>query len=278
VRACRGAGTPVLVRGDSQLTGARSPATALAKAVAFPLLLRFFDGYVYVGRRHREYLLHYGARDERSFFSPHCVDNEAFRKASDSARRAAGDRRSTARRLLFVGKLIERKRPLDVIRAAALLRGRGHPVEVAFAGSGELRQSLEDAAQTAAVPAHFHGFVNQSELPAIYAAADLLVLPSDGLETWGLVVNEAMACGVPAVVSDAVGCGPDLVASGVTGFTYPLGNIEALATAIENTLALPAETTRQNISMVMQIYSPKRAAQGIMEAAAAMRPNFDSRA
>ena len=77
------------------------------------------------------------------------------------------------------------------------------------------------------------GFVNQSELPAVYASADVLVLPSDGQETWGLVVNEAMACGVPAVVSDAVGCGPDLIEPGRTGATFPFGDIAALAAAIE---------------------------------------------
>jgi glycosyltransferase involved in cell wall biosynthesis len=165
-----------------------------------------------------------------------------------------------------------------LLRAAALLRERGCAVEVAFVGSGELRQSLADSAQAASVPVHFHGFINQSELPAVYAAADLLVLPSDGRETWGLVVNEAMACGIAAVVSDAVGCGPDLIENGMTGAIYPVGDAEALAAAIESALAMPREATRRNIAMAMQIYSPKRAAQGIIEAAAAMRSDFDSSA
>jgi glycosyltransferase involved in cell wall biosynthesis len=92
------------------------------------------------------------------------------------------------------------------------------------------------------------------------------------------VVNEAMACGVAAVVSDVVGCGPDLVEAGVTGEIFPVGDVEALAKAIEIALALPEDTTRRNIAVRMQIYSPKRAAQGIMQAAAAMRPNFASTA
>ena len=251
----------------------------MAKALSFPLLLRFFNGYLYVGQRHREYLLHYGAPADRSFFSPHCVDNEAFRIAAQAARQAAttAGRDPGVKRLLFVGKLIERKRPGDLVRAAALLRKRGCPVEVAFAGSGELRQVLEQEASAAAVPVRFLGFVNQSELPAVYASADLLVLPSDSHESWGLVVNEAMACGVAAVVSDVVGCGPDLVEGGATGEVFPVGDVEALATAIETALALPKEAARRNISVRMQIYSPKCAAEGIMDAAAAMRPNFDSK-
>ena len=67
---------------------------------------------------------------------------------------------------------------------------------ILIAGSGELEPALRQIASESGIPATFLGFRNQSELPAVYAAADLLVLPSDGLETWGLVVNEAMACGV----------------------------------------------------------------------------------
>src|SRR5205814_354948 len=66
----------------------------------------------------------------------------------------------------------------------------------------------------------FGAFKNQTQLPGCYVSADVLVLPSDGGETWGLVVNEAMACGLPVVVSDAVGCGPDLIEEGRTGFSF----------------------------------------------------------
>jgi glycosyltransferase involved in cell wall biosynthesis len=82
------------------------------------------------------------------------------------------------------------------------------------------------------VPAHFAGFLNQSEIPAAYAASDVLVLPSDERETWGLVVNEAMASGRPAVVSRAAGCAPDLVVEGRTGYTHELGDVDALAASL----------------------------------------------
>lgn len=267
VHACRRAGVPVFVRGDSQLVGPRSGAVRLAKAVAFRGVLRRFDGFLYVGQRNREYLQHYGAPSQRLFFSPHCVDNDAFRAASEATRRTL----TPARRVLFVGKLIERKRPFDLLQAAARLAAEGRPVDVAFAGSGDQQDALAAAAAASGVRAHFHGFVNQSELPGIYAAADVIVLPSDGRETWGLVVNEAMACGVPAVVSDAVGCGPDLVEPGLTGAVFPLGNVAALADGIGRVLALDRARTRQALAERMETYSPARAAQGIAGAASALK-------
>ena len=111
------------------------------------------------------------------------------------------------------------------------------------------------------------GFVNQSELPAVYASADLLVLPSDGQETWGLVVNEAMACGIPAVVSDAVGCGPDLIEPGRTGAIFPFGDMAALTAAIRNVLSFDPEQTRRHLAAKMALYSPARAAGAIVDAA-----------
>jgi len=269
VRACRRAKVPVLVRGDSQLASQRGGAVRFAKALVFPRFLKRFDGFLYVGQRNREYLEHYGAPADRLFFSPHCIDNESFRSASDAARGEKPDIGGRPpRRLLFVGKLVESKRPLDLLRAAALIQGHGGKVEVAFAGAGEADAGLGRAAADARISTTFHGFVNQSALPAIYAAADVIVSPS--VETWGLVVNEAMACGVPAVVSDAVGCGPDLIEEGRTGMIFPLGDIPALARAIEAVLAFDPARAREAIAARMAVYSPNRTAQGIMEAAVAV--------
>ena len=77
----------------------------------------------------------------------------------------------------------------------------------------------------------FTGFVNQSELPALYAASDVFVLPSED-EPWGLAVNEAMCAGLPVVVSREVGCVPDLVRDGVNGYTPAAGDVDGLARAL----------------------------------------------
>lgn len=271
VRACRRARVPVMVRGDSQLAGQRGGAVGRVKGVVFPHMLKQFDACLYVGRRNREYLEHYGVPAGRMFFSPHCIDNDAFKRASDAARDAG--RQSAAnrrRRVLFVGRLVDSKRPLDMVQAVTRLVAAGQPVELVVAGAGELSGQMEEAARAGGVDARFLGFVNQSGLPAVYASSDVVVLPSTAVETWGLVVNEAMACGIPAVVSDAVGCGPDLIEPGVTGAVAPLDDVPALATAIASVLALDIGMTRRALAERMEIYSPARAADGLLEAADAL--------
>jgi glycosyltransferase involved in cell wall biosynthesis len=265
--ACRRQGVPIFVRGDSQLAAERGGMLRIGKKIAFSHVLRRFDGFLYVGRKNREYLLHYGADPARLFFSPHCVDNDGFRAGAERARHEgirSGFERGTARRLLFVGKLTQYKSPLDLVRAAALMRGAGGDVEVAFAGMGELAAGLRELATAAAVPATFHGFVNQTALPAVYAAADAIVLPSRW-ETWGLVVNEAMACGLPAVVSDTVGCAPDLVEAGTTGAVFAPGDVAGLAQAIRSVLACDPRSMRRHVTERIEAYSPAAAASGILE-------------
>lgn len=266
VRACRRHGVPVLIRGDSQLAERRNLPLRLAKELLYPRLLRSFDGFCYVGRRNHDYLRHYGLPEERLFFSPHCVDNDSFAAKAEAARRERRDERAV-KSVLFAGKLVERKRPLDLVRALALAARQGCRAEAAFVGAGELEDSLRRESAASGVAATFHGFQNQSRMPSIYATADLLVLPSDHQETWGLVVNEAMACGVPAVVSDAVGCGPDLIEPGRTGAVFPLGDVAALAEAIRSTLALPTDAVRRHLREKMAVYAPAVAARGILQAA-----------
>jgi glycosyltransferase involved in cell wall biosynthesis len=100
-------------------------------------------------------------------------------------------------------------------------------------------------------------------MPAVYAAADLLVLPSES-ETWGLVANEALACGVPILVSDACGCSADL-ADGTVGLSYPTACAEPLAAAMRRFLASPPASTA--IAAKAAQYSVTAAADGIMAAA-----------
>src|SRR5262249_51205168 len=102
---------------------------------------------------------------------------------------------------------------------------------------------------------------NQTEMPAAYAAADALVLPSDGNETWGLVANEALACGRPVVLADTVGSAPDLVADGSAGRMYPLGDIPALAAAIRHLIASPPSAVR--LAAKSAAYSLSAAVDGI---------------
>jgi glycosyltransferase involved in cell wall biosynthesis len=116
----------------------------------------------------------------------------------------------------------------------------------------------------------FTGFLNQAEIVAAYVAADCLVLPSDAGETWGLVVNEAMACGLTAIVSDQVGCHADLIVPGQTGWTYSLGNIDQLGDRLTTAIDLgsPGLTImgKNAQQKVMAEYNYQKVVAGISQA------------
>jgi glycosyltransferase involved in cell wall biosynthesis len=232
--ACRRLGIPTLYRGDSHLLAAPGGWRRPLWAAKTWWLLRQFDGFLSPGIRVHEYLRSFGVLEDRIFPVPHGIDNDMF--AAAAARFQQPDDRAVARGHwdiaadafvpLFVGKLVASKRPLTIVRAAARL---GAGVTVVIAGTGALEPDLRKEASRLGVDVRFVGFLNQTELGKAYAVADCLTLPSDFPETWGLVVNEALACGLPAVVSDAVGCAPDLIRNGETGFTFPLDDVAALA-------------------------------------------------
>ena len=236
IAAAKRARIPVLVRGDSQLMLSSNRGRALFKCLVYPPALRVFNAALYVGQRSREYFESYSFPRNRLFFSPHCVDAQRFRQNSTAEAGAALRRRvgigEDEAVVLFAGKLLPFKRPLDVVEAAACLLKRGRPVTVMVAGSGPLEEPMHNRAAQTGVKLVLLGFQNQTEMPACYAACDVLVLPSTGRETWGLVANEALACGRPIIVSDAVGCAPDLAADGVVGRVFPLGNYQQLSEAI----------------------------------------------
>ena len=266
--AARTRGIPVLVRGDSQLATPRSTAKRAAKNVLYPLFLRQFSAALVVGQRNREYWRHYGYPQHQMFDSPHCIDTDWFSvRATIAARgalRASLGIASDARVVLFAGKLLPFKRPLDVIEAAALSRSLGCRTEVLVAGSGPLEPQMREAASRLGVPLHLLGFCNQTEMPSAYAAADMLVLPSTSQETWGLVANEALACGLPVLLSDAVGCAADIVGNTSVGAVFPVGNVAALGQAIfKLALAPPA---RDSIDEQSRCFSLAAAADGVVAA------------
>lgn len=265
--AAKRLGLPVLVRGDSHLLTPRSKIKQIGKAAIYPLLLRAFNCGLYVGSRSHSYWRGYGFPEHRLFFSPHCVDTHWYGAQSTAKERAA--KRSEFQIpldvpvILFAGKLISLKRPGDIITAVARLNVTGIRPTILFAGSGPLASQLAQAGHESGVTIHQLGFCNQSKMPGIYAAADMLVLPS-AHETWGLVANEALACGKPIIVSDAVGCAPDLAADDLVGHTYPVANIEALAEAIRKVICNPPPA--HMIYERSNQYSVDAAANGILAA------------
>src|SRR5262245_9156447 len=271
--AALGARTPFLIRGDSQLL-AHAPAHRRAlRRLVLTALFRAAGGLLYIGEQNRRFYECFGAARSKLFFAPYGVDNAFFAERARAAR-AAGRREALRRRIgadaddvviLVVGKLLHFKRPLDVVHAVAQLDRRAMAV---FVGDGELRGSIETAVAATGVRACVTGFVNQSELPDWYTVGDIALLASD-FEKWGLVVNEAMACGLPVVVSDLVGCAPDLVREGETGATFRARDPDALAAALRPLVDDPARRARLGAGarQLVARYDIAATADGIVAAA-----------
>lgn len=267
--AAKRLGLPLLVRGDSHLDTPRSFFKKVAKSVVYPPFLRIFDVALYVGKRSYSYWRHYGYPSSRLFFSPHCVDAEWFRalatvNARDQLRAQLGITPETTV-ILFAGKLVPFKRPLDLIGAAAQMKAAGKEIALLVAGAGPLEREMLCTARDAGVAFHALGFCNQSKMPGVYAAADILVLPSES-ETWGLAANEALACGRPIVLANSVGAAPDLALDKKAGRVYRVGDISALASAISDLLKSPPSP--EMIAKKSTDYSLDTAAKGIRQAAA----------
>ena len=270
IAACRRSGIPVLYRGDSNLAagpaGVRRPVWALRTRMA----LRMFDGYLSVGTRSREYLRHFGVPEPLIFDSPHAIDLSAL-----SSLAASGESRPVMRRwlgasdgdflIVFAGKFTAVKRAADLVAAAAHM---GSDVTLAMVGNGPLMKETRATAQRLGIRATWCGFVNQSTMPSILAAADCVALPSQS-ETWGFVVSEALACGTPCVVSDRVGCAPDLIHDGVSGVVHESGDVGSLARALSRVREATSrgEITREVCRQPTAAFSFERAAEGIRRGA-----------
>jgi glycosyltransferase involved in cell wall biosynthesis len=229
-----------------------------------------YDGFLAIGKANESFYRRHGVRQDRLFPCRYFVDNRWFAGEAQNRR----FQRETIRRdlgilpesvcFLFAGKLERKKRPLDLLRAIRRLQAMplSRDVHLLVVGDGELAPEARRMVEEFRLPVSLTGFMNQSQMPSAYVAGDCLVLPSDFGETWGLVVNEAMATGLPAIVSDRVGCSVDLIIEGETGWRFRFGDVNglahALATAIERADVLPAMGARAR-ALVSSGYSVDQA-------------------
>ena len=232
------------------------------KRLTWPLLFRLADQVIVPSSGTRELMLSLGIPEERVTLTPNIVENDWWIAQSAGVDRTAVRQSWGASAedliVLFCAKLQPWKRPLDLLRAfAAAELPRALLV---FAGEGPLRAELESAAASlgVAVRVRFLGFVNQRQLPAIYGAVDLLVLPSE-YDAFGLVINEAMLCGCPVVASDRVGAVRDLIEIGRTGFVYRCGDVSELASLLRrlSTHDPPLSELGRAARARMQSWSPR---------------------
>jgi len=226
-------GTPVLFRGETE---GFLPRPWWLRMIKWPILKILFAGtraFLTIGSASASLYSDYGVPKERLFLTPYSIDNDYFMEKrechqpkKDSIKEELGIFREKVV-ILFSGKLIERKRPLDLLKAFEKVEER-EKAALIFIGDGEQNSMLGDYCRERNIEdVYFLGFKNQSELGRLYAVADLLVLPSI-FETWGLVINELMCYGVAIVATNMVGSSFDIVSHGGNGFIYPAGDVTAL--------------------------------------------------
>jgi glycosyltransferase involved in cell wall biosynthesis len=233
----------------------------MVKRILWPFLFRLADQVIVPSSGGRQLMRKLGLPDSRVTLTPYVVDNDWWLSESTGvdrdAVRASWGALPGDTVILFCAKLQPWKRPSDLLHA--FVEAKLPSAIVVFAGEGSLRTQLEAEVAALGVSSrvHFLGFVNQSQLPAVYKSADIMVLPSE-YEPFAVVVNEAMCCGCPVIVSDRVGAAGDLVVSGRTGFVYPCGDTAALAGILKEVIAVPArlETLRRGALTRMQSWSP----------------------
>ncbi|MFH0806315.1 MAG: glycosyltransferase family 4 protein [Candidatus Brennerbacteria bacterium] len=240
-------GIRILVWGENPLNqelAKRITTMVLLKRFILRRLFKNVDAFLYIGKQNKDFYRFFGVPEGKLFFTPYATDNarceEAYRKLSpsrDRVRASLGISEDSIA-ILFVGRLIHKKNPGDLLCAYEILvRGvelSAPPPTLIFVGDGVLRGQLEKEMKNRRISnVHFKGFKGKEDLYPYFIAADVFVLPSGIGETWGLVVNEAMCFGLPVIVPDIVGCAADLVHNGENGFTFSTGNVNALAEALK---------------------------------------------
>lgn len=226
---------PVLFRGDSTLLDRTSWSRKILRRRILRWVYSHVDVAIAVGVNNREYFRWCGLPDNRIAFAPHSVDTARFSSASAGYEtRAAEWRRNLGIRsdavvFIYAGKLEPKKDPALLFEAFSALRDG--PYLVVF-GGGVLEAELRAQARTY-THVHFLPFQNQSIMPLVYRVGDVFVLPSKGPgETWGLAVNEAMACGRAVIASTQVGCARDLIQAGINGWVFESGDVAGLTHAL----------------------------------------------
>ena len=276
--AARLANIPCLITGDTNYLYQKdiSWLKAQVKKAVLRTLFRHIQAFLVTGPFNRMFYESYGVSDRRLFFAPFAVDNDYFMRGVELAR----PRRNEIRArygippdivlLLFVGKLLPQKRPLDIVFVLKDLQADFPNLGAVWVGDGEARPQLEaEIAKQRVKHAFALGFKNQSELPEIYAMSDVFVLPF-WHGTVPLAVNEALASGLPVIASNRTGVwgAGSLVRYGETGFVYPAADTAALSEAVRKLVDDPKlrRTMGKRGTEVVQEFGLDRCVDGILDA------------
>lgn len=245
------------------------------REIAKQWLVRKFHAALVGGVRHAQYAAALGIPRACIFHGYDAVDNAYFAEGAKRVRADADAARAAAklpeRYFLSSSRFIPKKNIDGLLRGyARFLSRRPDAPDLVLCGDGELRDRLHKLAGSLGISARVHwpGFVQYPDLPKYYALADAFILAST-TEQWGLVVNEAMAAGLPVLVSERCGCAPDLVREGENGWTFDPRNPDAIADAFARVPEDPAARDRmgQRSLEIIDAFTPAVFGANLVEAA-----------
>lgn len=251
---------PVWFRGDSTLLDEQAGLSfkKILRRLFLKWVFRNVDKAFYVGLANKEYFLKHGLKESQLVFAPHAIDNDRFSADEDAHSEHARQWRSELGIkeheivFLFAGKLEPKKNPELLIEA--FIKAQRDNAHLVMVGNGILEKDLKQK-YAFEKRIHFIDFQNQLKMPVVYRLGDVFVLPSQGPgETWGLAINEAMACGRPILASNKCGGASDLVMEGENGFIFHFTDLHLLSSKIqwmaenEEKLLLMGKKSQQIIS------------------------------
>lgn len=223
---------PILFRGDSTLLAEQWGIKLIIRTLFLRWVYKNIDYALYVGTNNKKYFLRHGVKKNQLVFAPHAVDNQRFFDTDNFYENTASKWRKnlnikeTDLVFLYAGKLEFKKDPVLLIEAFRKINNT--EVHLIILGNGPLEKKIKSKYSNV-LNLHYINFQNQSQMPVVYRLGEVLVLPSKGpIETWGLSVNEAMACSRAIIVSDRCGCGIDIVKPGVNGFIFKNSKLQDL--------------------------------------------------
>jgi glycosyltransferase involved in cell wall biosynthesis len=237
------------------------------------LIIKQFDGFFNFGTLSKNYLLGLGGKPERMLVNRNCVDNLALKNAyaksiinRDFEQKKLG---LASKNFIFVGRLIDFKNLFRFLEAfCEAQKQSGEDWGVIILGDGELKNDLQQLVIKKNIQKiSFQKGVSWQQVPEYLALSDVLVLPSYS-EPWGLVVNEAMACGLPVLVSEKCGCAIDLVQNGANGFTFSPESVEELTNLLLKFMNMNEVDFKKMGSIsekIIQDYSPQNVGQEMYE-------------
>lgn len=246
---CIISGTPYIIWSESHHFKPRSWVTRFTKRMMLPVIVRRSPACFAAGSYAKDYLVSYGANPARIFIVRNTPDVEFYAKEShrylsqkEELKKRLGIRSEIV--ILFVGRLLALKGLRFLLSAYSKLRKEHESIGLLIVGDGPLRGELEaQCAKGQIRDVYFVGFRQPKELPLYYALGDIFVLPSLQ-ESWGAVVNEAMACGLPIVATRVTGAAGDIVVDGENGFVIAEGNVEELYQALKILVEDPEKRVR----------------------------------